>query len=157
MELSRLLNGPEASLAEVLDARERRAARQKEMLENGCTLVSFTLNMPGPVKLYYPNLEQVEDSFFGRGLERLERALARRRFAVIRKECFFEPAGSEAFLSVAAPALEVKRVACALEISSPASRLYDMDVLTDAGEKIKQSTLTLPETGTVYINLNATK
>ncbi|MBP5211805.1 MAG: citrate lyase holo-[acyl-carrier protein] synthase [Pyramidobacter sp.] len=139
MELSRLLNGPEASLAEVLDARERRAARQEEMLENGCALVSFTLNMPGPVKQF-----PLAKAFFGRVLERLERALARRRFAVVRKECYFEPAGSEAFLSVAAPALEVKRVACALEISSPASRLYDMDVLTGAGVKIERAEVGQP-------------
>ena len=134
MELSRLLNGPEASLAEVLDARERRAARQREMLQRNCTLISFTLNMPGPVKQF-----PLAKAFFKRGLERLERALSRKGYKVERVECFFDSAGSEAFLSVAAPALEVKRIACDLEESSPASRLYDMDVLTDAGVKIERA------------------
>ena len=39
------------ALGEMLDARERRAAAQREMIErHGLPLVSFTLNVPGPVK-----------------------------------------------------------------------------------------------------------
>ena len=41
----------EVSLLEMLDARERRAARQRELLgQFGQTLVCFTMNIAGPVK-----------------------------------------------------------------------------------------------------------
>ena len=49
---SLLFEGPEVSLAEVLAAREQRAKRQKELLESApqYTLLSATMNIPGPVK-----------------------------------------------------------------------------------------------------------
>ena len=40
------------TLQEILDAREKRAQRQKELLaEYNKPIVSFTMNIPGPVKL----------------------------------------------------------------------------------------------------------
>ena len=36
--------------ADMMAARERRAERQRSLLEQGGALVSFTLNVPGPVK-----------------------------------------------------------------------------------------------------------
>lgn len=140
METEKLLNGHEVSLAEVLDARERRAARQKKMLKGGGgTLVSYTLNMPGPIKQF-----PLARAFFTRGLKRLERSFARAGVGVGAKEVFSEPTGNEAFLSVAAPAPEVKKIACALEESSPASRLYDMDVLDGSGVKMERSAVGWP-------------
>lgn len=140
METEKLLNGREVSLTEVLDARERRAARQKEMLKGGGeTLVSYTLNMPGPVKQF-----PLARAFFERGLRRLERSFARAGISVSATESFFEPTGNEAFLMADAPAPEVKKITCALEESSPASRLYDMDVLDRGGVKVERSAIGWP-------------
>ena len=83
MEIERLREGREVTLTEVLDARERRVVRQNEMLKNGDTLVSFTLNMPGPVKQF-----PLAQAFFERGLARLERALDRQHIQVNSKTVF---------------------------------------------------------------------
>ena len=139
MEIERLREGREVTLTEVLDARERRVVRQNEMLKNGGTLVSFTLNMPGPVKQF-----PLARAFFERGLARLERALERQHIHVNSKTVFFDVTGSEAFLSTDVPALEIKKITSALEESSQASRLYDMDVLNSCGQKIERGEVGLP-------------
>ena len=40
----------EVTAADMMACRERRAARQKELLAQGGSLISFTMNIPGPVK-----------------------------------------------------------------------------------------------------------
>ena len=53
MDLLELYTGEEASLPELLDRREERSLRQQEILAEGRgSLVSFTLNIPGPVKCF---------------------------------------------------------------------------------------------------------
>ena len=54
MKLEFWTKGQEASLEEILDAREKRGEIQREFLgQQGTSLISFTLNIPGPVK-YFP-------------------------------------------------------------------------------------------------------
>ena len=60
--MSDLLNknwstGTPITMAEILDAREHRAWIQQELLsghtlESNCALISFTLNIPGPIKVF---------------------------------------------------------------------------------------------------------
>ena len=53
MRLELWIKGQEASLEEILDGRERRGEIQRELLtREGASLVSFTLNIPGPVKVF---------------------------------------------------------------------------------------------------------
>ena len=52
MKLEFWTKGKEASLGEILDAREKRGEIQREFLRlKGTSLISFTLNIPGPVKV----------------------------------------------------------------------------------------------------------
>lgn len=140
MDVERILGKNGVSLAQVLAARERRAARQREMLRGGGkSLISYTLNMPGEVKQF-----PLAQAFFLHGLARLERHLARNGISVIKKECCFEATGSEAMLLTGGAPADVKRLTAALEISSPSSRLYDMDVLAPDGMKISREALGLP-------------
>ena len=45
------MQGKEITMNEMLEARELRAVKQRELLEHyGMTLISFTLNIAGPVK-----------------------------------------------------------------------------------------------------------
>ena len=48
------------SIIEVLNARDRRAARQRERLRGGGTLVWLTMNIPGAVKITPPIGEAFE-------------------------------------------------------------------------------------------------
>lgn len=47
----------EVTLLEMLEARERRANRQRELLSaHGKTMVCFTMNIAGPVRSFLPRV-----------------------------------------------------------------------------------------------------
>ena len=124
------------SLPEMLDARERRANRQRELLEKfQKPLVSFTMNIAGPIK-DTPLIRRGFDI----GLKDLEQVLSVDRIPVLHKEVIREYTGSEAILVVDAPASQVKELTWQLEESTPLGRLYDMDVLSPDGEKLQRQT-----------------
>ena len=124
------------SLPEMLDARERRANRQRELLgEYRKPLISFTMNIAGPVK-DSPLIRRG----FDMGLRDLERVLAVDRIPVLHREVIREYTGSEAILVVDAPARQVKKLTWFLEENTPLGRLYDMDVLSPDGEKLQRET-----------------
>ena len=133
---ARFLEGPEASLGEILDRRERRAAQQQALLSRGGTLVSFSMNIPGAKKQF-----PLERRGFEEGLEALEN-----RFAghILARELHSAPTGDEALLLLDLPAREVKTATTALEESHPIGRLWDMDVL-DGGRSLSRTALGLPQ------------
>ena len=63
----------EVTAADMMAARERRAERQKELLEQGGALISFTLNIPGPLKL-----SPLWERGFNEGCRLIEARLARK-------------------------------------------------------------------------------
>ena len=124
------------SLPEMLDARERRANRQRELLEKyRKPLVSFTMNIAGPIK-DSPLIRRGFDI----GLRDLEQVLSVDRIPVLHKEVIREYTGSEAIVVVDAPAGAVKKLTWQLEENTPLGRLYDMDVLSPDGEKLQRQT-----------------
>ena len=127
----------EVSLLEMLDARERRAQKQRELLEgSGQTLVCFTMNIAGPVK----NSPLIARGYaLGRRL--LERQLAAAGMEVTHFEEIREKTGNEAFFLVASSPLAVKKITSEIEDSAPIGRLFDMDVLESTGRKIDRQEL----------------
>ena len=112
------------TLEQLLQSRDERAALQHRLLDEhpGCTLVCFTVQLPGPEKRSTLSL-----SIAGAGLKALQ-------------ELFGEPVkvldletGYEAYFLVRRPALETKRLCCALEESHPLGRLLDIDVIGPEG------------------------
>ena len=118
------------SLKEILRARETRAASQRRMLNaHHLPLVSFTMNIAGPVKAS-PLIELAFDA----GLEALYGALGHPAAAEI-----IRPAtGCEALLVYDRPAPELKAACLTLETAAPIGRLYDLDVLDTNGEKLSR-------------------
>lgn len=125
-------------LPEILEAREARAARQKELLARwGQPLVCFTMNIPGPVK---------DTPLIARGFQygcRLLRA-ALGGFPLLHWEQRCTAAGWESFWVVDAPADTLKQLCAHLEDRDPMGRVFDMDVLTALGHKCSRSDLGLP-------------
>lgn len=127
----------EVSLREMLDARERRAEQQRELLEAfQQTLVCFTMNIAGPVK---------NSPLIGRGYA-LGRRLLRQQLAaagmeVTHFEEIREKTGNEAFFLVDSSPLAVKKITSEIEDSAPIGRLFDMDVLDKTGRKIDRQEL----------------
>ena len=119
-------------LLTMLAARERRVGRQQALLQAyGLPLVSFTLNIAGPVK----NSPLIRRGFrLGRRL--LLQQLSCEKAEIVRQEETDEPTGCEGLYVVRMDAEKLKRITCSLEDSLPVGRLFDMDVLSPDGTKL---------------------
>ena len=128
------------TLQEILDAREARAIRQKELLaEYNKPIVSFTMNIPGPIKLD----RDVVIGFFV-GCRLLRDALAGK---LLYTEEHRKETGCEAFFVVDLPARQLKELTVDLEGSDSVGRLFDMDVLDIDGCAISREDLGYPRRG----------
>ena len=118
------------TLEDILHARDGRADAQRRLLHSHrLPLVSFTMNIAGPVKSA-PLIELAFDT----GLEALYAALGQPEAAEI-----IRPAtGCEALLVYDRPAAELKAACLALESAAPIGRLYDLDVLDVDGGKLSR-------------------
>lgn len=125
----------EASLQEILDARERRVQKQKALLEQyQKPLLCFTMNIPGPEKWsrdvaigFYLGCWFLDDALKGRNL--------------LYKKITTGITGGEGYYVVDMPAKELKKIAMEIEQVDPVGRLFDMDVLTPEGTKISRQEL----------------
>ena len=117
----------------MLDARERRAQAQKELLlhaDGNACLVSLSLNIAGGVKrtpktrLLFDRAMTVFESF---GFQEISRLVTD------------EITGTEALILLNADPSSVKQSLERLEDSFPAGRLLDFDVLNGSGEKLSRA------------------
>lgn len=116
----------------ILEARERRRARQQALLARfGRPLICFTLNIAGPEK----NSPLIAEGFrLGSSLLRDQlRALG---LPLLHREELDLPTGWEGYYVAPAPADTLKELTTALEDSLPVGRLFDMDVLDVEGQKL---------------------
>lgn len=124
----------------MLNARERRVWMQEQLLsEFPGVLVSFTLNIPGPVKV----LPLVPEAF-AFALSEIVSALDTAKISVLKRSLILDKTGPEAFLCVDADALAVKRLLVPLEDASDLGRLYDIDIIGGDGKKISRSDIGQP-------------
>lgn len=138
MEIDRVFTGPKITLEQVLDSRTRRVERQRALLAEGVScLVSFTLNIPGPVKQF-----PLARAAFSEGLALLQDTFGA---AVQKAETIDEPTGSEGLLVLDADPADAKRKTAALEEGHPLGRLFDMDVLDEGGRSLSRTELSLSQ------------
>ena len=129
----------QVTLQEMLEARERRAFRQQELLAaHRAPLISFTMNIAGPVK----DSPLIREGF-ELGLSLLRKRLAAAKIPVLHFEEIRAAAGNEAFYVLDAPLLRIKEITCDLEDGSSLGRLFDMDVIAVDGRKADRSELGL--------------
>lgn len=120
----------EATLQDILEARERRAARQQQLLrEYGRTLVCFTMNIAGPEK-YSPLIAEG----FRMGCEQLCAQLA--QFPMLYSQRLPRHTGCEGFFVVDGDPETVKARTVAIEEGSQLGRLFDMDVFRPDGTRL---------------------
>jgi len=132
--------GADAELPDMLNARERRVWVQEKLLsEYPGVLVSFTLNIPGPVKVlpYMPEA-------FDFALKEIVQTLCTAGIQILKRSLILDKTGPEAFLCVDADALDVKRLLVPLEDASKLGRLYDIDIIGRDGKKISRSDIGKP-------------
>lgn len=125
------------TLEEMLEARERRALRQKEQLGRfPMPLICFTLNLAGPVKSF-----PLARRAFDEGESLIFRQLKRQGISVRSIRRFHEKTGSCGLYSADGEAREIKALLCAIEENSPVGRLFDLDVLGADGRRISREDL----------------
>lgn len=132
-------NAMEVTLLEMLEAREKRATRQRELLGVfGKTMICFTMNIAGPVK----NSALIRRGYaLGRKL--LRQQLMTAGIAILHFEEIQEKTGNEAFFLLDADPYAVKAVTVEIEDHAPVGRLFDMDVLCPDGRKVDRQELGL--------------
>lgn len=129
----------EVSLMEMLLAREARANRQRRLLaQYGKPLISFTMNIAGPVK----NNSQIAQGY-ALGKRLLEQQLMAAGTAPIHFEEIREKTGSEAFYVLDLEPLTLKAITVELEDHTTVGRLLDLDVLRPNGQKVDRQELGL--------------
>ena len=124
----------EVTLPQMLFAREHRVQRQQVLLqEYSSPLVSFTLNIPGPVK----NSPLIRRGFQA-GCRMLEAALSQARLEILQRELEYPHTGCEGYYVIAGDAAAIKLLCASIEDSCPLGRLFDMDVVTPQGEQLRR-------------------
>lgn len=128
----------ELSLQQILEARERRANRQKVLLNQyKLPLICFTMNIAGPKK--HSDLIQWG---FELGNQWLLAQLS--DLKIVYKELHTEATGCEGYYVVDAPPEELKYRTVTVEDYAPVARLFDMDVLDVGGSKLERTALGFP-------------
>ena len=98
--------GHQVELPEMLDGREKRVNMQRSFLElTHCTLICFTLNIAGPVKV-----STLTKELFLHGYDQIREAIVLNGFEVRLSEMVPHPYGYEAYWAVSEDSLRVKRV-----------------------------------------------
>lgn len=126
----KLFDGPAISLKDMLDARSRRVAVQKELLseEKDTVLICATLNIPGPVK-YSASLAEV----FQTMVEAVEKTMGETvQTTYISPK---EHTGPVCYFLTSLPEKEVKKKMVMIEETHPFGRLADLDVLCLADDQ----------------------
>lgn len=119
-------------LTQMLAARDRRVERQGALLAAyGRPLVSFTMNIAGPVK----NSPSIRRGF-ALGRELLLGQLRRVKAPLLHREEIDEDTGCEGLYVVELDPSALKRICVEIEERTPLGRLYDLDVLCPDGSKL---------------------
>lgn len=128
------MQGEQVILTDMLLCRERRAQIQDTFLSQyHCPVISFCMNIPGPVKTN----EQIRAAFESGKTElltQLEQSSAEiKNFLEIH-----EKTGDELLLSIDCPAEKIKDITTEIEETHPIGRLFDMDVIDTDGQKLSR-------------------
>jgi holo-ACP synthase len=129
------MNKKEQVIEQILNAREKRAEMQKELINiYKNTLISFTLNIPG-VEKNNPTFTKIHES----GIQLLEEEFDKQNIKLLHKKVKTTADGDEAFLVVDAGAWSVKKITTFIEENHRLGRLFDFDVFNENGEQLSRS------------------
>ncbi len=134
-------SGNYVSMAEILDARENRVKIQQEMLQKTpACLLSFTLNIPGPVKVF-PYTKWTYDV----GISIILTGISLLDGVILEQQETKKDTGWEAFFSLNLPPEDIKTYLLNQEEEHPLGRLFDFDVLRIDGSKLSRQELGFSE------------
>lgn len=130
-------SGKDVSMAKILDARENRVQIQQEILQKSPScLLSFTLNIPGSVKVfpYTKWTYEVGISIISKGISLLNGVIIEQK--EVKKDT-----GWEAFFALNLHPEDMKSYLLEQEEQHPLGRLFDFDILRADGSKLSRQEL----------------
>lgn len=129
-----MMNSNQVTIEDMMVCRERRAAIQQDYLDT-ChkTVISFCMNIPGPVKTN-ADIRRAFDA----GFSEISAVLSAHRLSILRQCCFHDKTGNELIMCVDGDAALIKILMCKIEENHPLGRLYDIDVLDSNGIKLSR-------------------
>lgn len=131
----------EITLQAVLEAKEQLAFLQAELRQrHRLPLVSFTTNIPGPVKD-----SPVIQRLLRRAVDAFRDAAPARGFEIREERFVYRATGPAAVLAVRGEAVQLKQAGIGIEQAGFFSRLLDIDVFDATGRQISRSLLGQPE------------
>lgn len=123
------------TLSMMLDHREQRMLEQEKIRNIYHTpLISFTMNIPGPIKSA-PIIRRA----FEEGKHILLERLKENRLNVLASNEFHECTGDELILAIDTSTKLLKDITSNIEEHHPYGRLFDMDVLDANGNKVSRT------------------
>ncbi len=134
-------SGPKVSLQQLLDCKEQRAFRQRELISiHSLPLVSFSINMVGAIKknalssrAFYAGYQTIVDDCLAKNLP------------IVDIEKTIAVTGYEALFSVNTKSYaQLKLAMVNIEDTHPFGRLFDIDVIDIDGLPISRDTFDLP-------------
>ena len=131
-----MLAGTPVSLNDMLNCRERRAAYQQFFLsEYNCPLISFCLNIPGPIKT---NTEL--RITFETGKIEIINLLHSLHIQILDSVEIHEITGDELILCIDYSAPKLKALTICIENTHALGRLFDIDIIDINGIKLSRGT-----------------
>ncbi|NAW70774.1 citrate lyase holo-[acyl-carrier protein] synthase [Vibrio sp. V27_P1S3P104] len=127
--------GQTVSLDQVLANKEARVQRQAEWLKRySLPLVSFSVNMPGPLKM-----TDCTKLIFDQGVQAIQEACIKKGWRIEGRQLLFQLTGPEAIFSVrVSEAIALKRVMIAIENQHRLGRVMDIDIIDVNGKVISR-------------------
>ena len=123
-------------VADMMACREKRAAMQWDMIRRlGCPVLSFCMNIPGPVKTDPEIL-----AAFREGRSAVCDMLERNSIKILETHEIHEATGDELMLALGSEAGRIKTLMCEIEETNPLGRLFDLDVIGTDGMKLSRGT-----------------
>ncbi len=123
------------NLFDILTNKEARVSRQQEWLQShSLPLISFSINMPGPIKM-----NESSKTIFNQGVDAIGEACRENGWSIITRQILQQKTGPEAIFVVDVPfALDLKRSMIKIEHNHPLGRLMDLDVIGNDGKTISR-------------------
>ena len=128
------MKGIEVGIDEVLLSREKRVAIQNKMIKKyNLPVISFTMNIPGPIKTN----NEIKKAFdIGKNL--ILEKLKENNIEILEIQELNENTGNELFVSANSSAEKIKDITVTIEENSELGRLFDIDVIDVDFEKLSR-------------------
>lgn len=134
MDIQKIVVGEYVDLERMMAARERRQAIQQALLSQySLPLISFTLNIVGPVKVFPLAVRTYKE-----GLRLIQTQCSAWHLPVIAQKERKDITGYEAFLVIEGDPKKIKEILCRLEERTHLGRLFDLDVIQTNGNKVSR-------------------